>query len=266
MQFARVGSLQLAYYVYGQGFPVLMIQGLGGRAADWASVPGKLASRFQAITFDNRGTGQSDKPDEEYRLETMADEAIAVLDVAAGAPPNAHVVGISMGGMIAQLVALRHPQRVQKLVLLSTAPGGPHTVPPSSAAMTALIPDMSKPPEEIVRSAMQAITAPGFADGHPHVIREIVATAMSAPTPQFVFARQMQAIMTSDRYDQLPQIAAPTLVIHGDADPLVPHANGEVLARRIPRAQLLTLRGCGHLAMWEQPRELSAALLEFLSS
>jgi len=89
---------------------------------------------------------------------------------------------------------------------------------------------------------------------------------MSAPTPQFVFARQMAAIMASDRYDRLPQVAAPTLVIHGDADPLVPYANGEVLARRIPGARLHTLRGCGHLAMWEQPRELSAALLEFLSS
>ncbi|HVN86082.1 MAG TPA: alpha/beta fold hydrolase [Candidatus Binatia bacterium] len=266
MQFARIGNLQLAYYVYGRGFPVLMIQGLGGRAADWSTVPTTLASRFQAITFDNRGTGKSDKPDDEYSLEMMADEAIGVLDAVAGADTRAHVVGISMGGMIAQLVALRHPQRVRQLVLLSTAPGGPHTLPPSAAAMTALIPDLNQPPEEIVRRAMNAITAPGFADNHPEVIREIVATAMSAPTPQFVFARQMAAIMTSDRYDHLPQIAAPTLVVHGDADPLVPYANGEILARRIPGATLHTLRGCGHLAMWEQPRELCAALLEFLAS
>lgn len=265
MQFTRIGNVQLAYYIYGRGFPVLMIQGLGGRAADWASVPNALASRFQVITFDNRGTGKSDKPDEEYRLETMADEAVGVLDAIAGASTAAHVVGISMGGMIAQLVAVRHPRRVKQLVLLSTAPGGPHTVAPTPAAMTALMPDLTKPPEEIVRSAMAAITAPGFASTHPEVVRDIVATAMSAPTPQFVFARQMQAIMTSDRYERLAEITAPTLVIHGDADPLVPLANGELLARRIPGAKLLTLRGCGHLAMWEQPRELNAALLEFLS-
>jgi 3-oxoadipate enol-lactonase len=265
MQTARVGNLQLAYYVYGQGVPVLMIQGLGGRAADWSSVPVTLAARFQAITFDNRGTGKSDKPDEEYSLDVMADEAIGVLDAVVGSGVPAHVVGISMGGMIAQLVALRHPRRVKRLVLLSTAPGGSQTVQPSPAAMAALIPDLSKSPEEIVRNSMQAITAPGFAEAHPDVIREIVATAMNAPTPQFVFVRQMQAIMASDRSDRLAQIDTPTLVIHGDADPLVPHANGELLAHRIPGAALRTLRGCGHLAMWEQPRELCAALLEFLS-
>jgi 3-oxoadipate enol-lactonase len=193
----------------------------------------------------------------------MADEAVAILDTLGH--EQAHVVGVSMGGMIAQLVALRHPQRVRRLVLLSTGPGGPHTVAPTPEAMLALIPDMSRPPVELVRSTMQAIAGPGFAERHPEVIDTIVATALSAPTPQYAFARQMAAILASDRYEQLPQITAPTLVIHGDADPLVPHANGEILSRRIPGARLLTLPGCGHLAMWEQPRELSAALLEFFS-
>ncbi|MBI1816298.1 MAG: alpha/beta hydrolase [Deltaproteobacteria bacterium] len=265
MQTVRVGNINLAYYTYGTGFPVLMIQGLGGRAADWSNVPATLGERFQAITFDNRGTGKSDKPDEEYSLNTMADEAVAVLDAIAGSSTPAHVVGVSMGGMIAQLVALRHPQRVKKLALLSTTPGGSHTVPPSPMAMLALMPDLTKPPEEIVRNAMRAITAPGFADAHAEILREIVATALSAPTPQFVFARQMAAVMASDRYERLREISAPTLVLHGDVDPLVPYANGEIVASRIPGATLHTLRGCGHLAMWEQPRELTAALLEFLS-
>ncbi|MBI4514475.1 MAG: alpha/beta fold hydrolase [Deltaproteobacteria bacterium] len=262
MQIARVGRLNLAYYTYGEGFPLLLIQGLGGRAADWGSVPGLLESHFRVITFDNRGTGKSDKPDEDYTLEGMADEAVGILDAAGHA--RAHVVGVSMGGMIAQLVALRHPQRVQRLALLSTGPGGSRTVPPSPQAMLALIPDLSKPPEEIVRRALRAIAAPGFADAHPAVIQQIVAVAMDALTPQFVFARQMAAIMASDRYDQLPAISTPTLVVHGDADPLVPYANGELLAQRIPGARLHTLAGCGHLAMWEQPRQLAAALLEFL--
>ena len=263
MQFTRVNGVNLAYYVLGHGAPVLMIQGLGGRAADWGSVPARLAPRFETITFDNRGTGKSDKPDTEYDLAVMADEAVAVLQ--ACGHEQAHVVGLSMGGMIAQLVALRHPQRVRKLVLLSTTPGGPHTVAPTPAAMAALIPDMTQPPEQIVRSAMQAIAAPGFADAHPEVLSEIVQTAMNAPTPQFVFVRQMAAIMASDRYDDLPRIQAPTLVIHGDADALVPHANAQILAERIPGAQLVTLRGCGHLAMWEQPAELAQALSAFLN-
>jgi pimeloyl-ACP methyl ester carboxylesterase len=263
MQMTRVGSVNLAYYTYGSGFPIVMIQGLGGRAADWASVPDRLASRFRVVTFDNRGTGKSDKPDELYTLELMADEAVGILD-AIGAP-MAHVVGLSMGGMIAQLVALRHAQRVKKLVLLSTHCGGPNVVPPTAEAMTALIPDMALSPEEITRRAMRVITAPGFADAHPEVIDEIVATAMRAVTPQFAFARQLQAAMVSDRYTALQAIATPTLVVHGDADPLVPFANGELLAQRIRGARLHRLRGCGHLAMWEQPAELSDVLLEFFA-
>lgn len=263
MPLTRVGSINLAYYLYGEGTPILMIQGLGGRAVDWGTIPETLAQRFQVVTFDNRGTGKSDKPDTEYSLDLMADEAVAVLRAAGH--ERAHVVGVSMGGMIAQLVALRHPQAVHRLVLLSTTPGGLHTIAPTPEAMAALIPDMSQPPEEIVRGAMRAITAPGFADTHPGILGEIVATALSAPTPQFVFARQMAAIMASDPYADLPKIQVPTLVIHGDADPLVPPANGRMLAERIQGAQLLTLPGCGHLAMWEQPGALSRALLEFLN-
>jgi pimeloyl-ACP methyl ester carboxylesterase len=262
MHFTRVNGINLAYYVCGHGEPVLMIQGLGGRAADWGSVPARLAPGFEVITFDNRGTGKSDKPDVEYSLDVMADEAVAVLQAAGH--ERAHVVGLSMGGMIAQLVALRHPRRVRKLVLLSTTPGASHTVPPTPTAMAALVPDMTQPPEQIVLSAMRAIAAPGFADAHPEVLNDIVQTAMQAPTPQFVFVRQMSAIMGSDRYADLPAIDAPTLVIHGDADPLVPHANAGILAERIPGAQLVTLRGCGHLAMWEQPAELARVLFEFL--
>jgi pimeloyl-ACP methyl ester carboxylesterase len=264
MQFTRVNGVNLAYYVSGSGgVPVLMIQGLGGRAADWGSVPARLAPCFEAITFDNRGTGKSDKPDTEYHLDVMAEEAVAVLQAAGH--QEAHVVGLSMGGMIAQLVAVRYPQRVRKLVLLSTTPGGSHSVSPTPAAMAALIPDMTQPPEQIVRSAMRAIAAPGFIDAHPEVLKEIVQTAMSAPTPQFVLARQMAAIMASDCYPDLVSIHAPTLVIHGDADPLVPYANGQKLAARIPGAQLMMLQGCGHLAMWEQPEELARLLLSFLS-
>ena len=263
MDCVDVNGVNLAYYVVGEGAPVLMIQGLGGRAADWGTIPRALSRRYQAITFDNRGTGKSDKPDVEYSLAGMADEAIAVLN--ALGHQRAHVVGLSMGGMIAQLVALQHPESVDHLVLISTTPGGSRTVAPTPAAMLALIPDFSRPPEEVVRNSMRAITAPGFADAHPEVIGEIVATALAAPTPQFVFARQMAAIMASDRSADLHTIEKPTLVVHGDADALVPHANGVILAEGIPGARLLTLRGCGHLAMWEQPVELSRALLEFLN-
>lgn len=261
--FATAGKVRLAWYARGDGFPVLLIMGLGGRAADWGEVvPSALATRFRVISFDNRGTGASDKPDEEYHLEVMADEAMAVLD-AAGAS-RAHVVGISMGGMIAQLVALRNPGRVERLALLSTTTGGAAATPPSPEAARALLPDRSRPAAEIVRTAMGLVTAPGFAGKHPQVIEDLVRIALAAPTPGFVFARQLAAVMASDRSARLREIEAPTLVLHGDADPLVPYGNAVALQSRILGARLTTLAGSGHLPMWEKPDETAAALLDFL--
>jgi 3-oxoadipate enol-lactonase len=265
MPTARVGHVNLAYYVDGSGPPVLCIMGLGGRGTDWnPAFVGAMAPRFEMIRFDNRGTGGSDRPEEPYSLEVMADEAVGILDAVGRG--RAHVVGVSMGGMIAQLVALRHPTRVERLVLIATHTGGPSVVPPTPAAMGALMADRSRPPDVIAREAMTTITAPGFAARHPEAIEALVANAVRQPTPPASFARQMQAILASDRSPRLADIHAPTLVIHGTDDPLVPYANGEHLARGIPGARLLTLAGCGHLPMWERPADLVRELSSFFAA
>ena len=167
----------------------------------------------------------------------MADEAVGVLDALGHA--RAHVVGISMGGMIAQLVALRHPQRVERLVLIGTHAGGASVVPPTPEAMAVLGADRSRPPDEIVRQPMATITAPGFADrasggdrgarrarGRPADAARLRSRASSLP------------ILASNRMARLGAITAPTLVVHGSEDPLVPPANGAAIARAIPGAQL----------------------------
>ena len=261
----RAGEVELAYYVRGAGPPILLIMGLGGRATDWNAEGflAPLARHFTCITFDNRGTGASDKPMGEYSLDVMADEAIVVLRAAGHAP--AHVVGISMGGMIAQLVALRHPASVGRLVLIATHPGGPTVTPPTPAAMSALVTDRSIPPDELFRRAYRNIVAPGFAERAPDVIETQVALALAQPTPEVAFARQLMAIMQSDRLARLAEIAAPTLVVHGTEDPLVPPPNGAQLAAAIPGARLHPLPGCGHLPMWEAPAALAAVVGDFLA-
>jgi pimeloyl-ACP methyl ester carboxylesterase len=263
MPTTRVHGVTIAYEVRGAGPTALFIMGLGGRATDWNDAfIARLTPHLEVVTFDNRGTGGSDRPEEGYTLEVMADEAVAVLD--AIDRPRAHVIGISMGGMIAQLVALRHPGRVERLVLIATHGGGRTVVPPTAEAMRVLMPDRSLPPAEIVRSSMAAIAAPGFAQREPAAVDAIVALALAQPTPQMTFARQMTAILASNRMDRLGTITAPTLVVHGSEDPLIPPANGEAIARAIPGARLLELPACGHLPMWECPRRLADELLHFL--
>lgn len=266
MAFAKSNDLRIAYSVEGSGDEtILLVMGLGARSADWGrEFPALLSEKYRVVRFDNRGTGASDKPSEAWTLEDMAKDAVAVLD--AVGVERAHVLGISMGGMISQLVALGHPERVNRLVLLSTNFGGPGIVRPSAE----LIALMYSPPrgtstEEIVRQAMQMITAPGFADAHPELIDELVGYARVQPTAKAVFATQLQAILSNDRSERVRDIRAPTLVIHGDLDPLIPHENGVRLADRIPGARLETLRGVGHVPSFEAPDVLAKLVLGFLS-
>jgi pimeloyl-ACP methyl ester carboxylesterase len=265
MRTTRVNGVSLAYYVDGSGPPVLCIMGLGGRGTDWnPAFIAAMTPHHEMIRFDNRGTGRSDRPEEDYSLDVMADEAVAILDAVDRA--RAHVLGVSMGGMIAQLVALRHPARVDRLVLIATHAGGATVTQPTPAAMATLMADRTRPPAELVRAAMTTIAAPGFAEKHPEAIDALVANAVALPTPPASFARQMQAIMQSDRSARLGDIAAPTLVVHGTEDPLVPYPNGEVLARGIPGARLVTVPECGHLPMWECPDALAREIRAFLST
>jgi pimeloyl-ACP methyl ester carboxylesterase len=256
------GDVEIAWDVRGAGPWLALLMGLGGRAADWSEpFTDRLATRFRVLRIDNRGAGRSSKPPGPYELGELARDAIAALD-AVGAI-HAHLLGFSMGGMIAQLLAIDHGARVDRLVLLSTHEGGAAVVQPSDETMKAMA-GRGRDARGVVRRRVSAIAAPGWAEAHPETVERIVDLALDAPMPMHAFLSQAQAVLQSDRSTRVPGIEHPTLVVHGAVDPLVPVENGRRLARAIPGARLHELAGVGHLPMWEAPETLAEVVEGFL--
>ena len=262
------GDTKLAYSVEGDGKQtVLLVIGLGGRAADWGTTfPGALAEKYRVVRYDHRGVGASPPAPGGYTLSDLARDATVVLDAVSA--ETAHVVGISMGGMISQLVALEHPTRVDKLVLLSTDFGGNTLEPMHPDAMRLFAPEemvaRGGDPEAMMRFTMSVITAPGFVERSPDVERAMLSNVRAEPTSPNAFMAQLQAILGSDRSELVRGIRRPTLVIHGAEDKLIRPSNGRSLAERIPGAEFVLLERCGHMPMWEKPAELTRAVRAFL--
>jgi pimeloyl-ACP methyl ester carboxylesterase len=250
--------------VAGEGPTLLLVQGLGYATWAWASYVAPLAGRFRVIAFDNRGAGRSDKPDEPYSIELLAEDALAVVEQLGTTP--AHVAGISMGGYIALTLAQLHPDAVASLALISTTCGGPlaEGVPESTLAAWAAASALDPP--SFARETMPISFAPGWTDEHPDDFEELLAARLAYPTPAYAWRRQFAACEAFLAEGIDPRsVAHRTLVVHGTADRVVPYANADLLAGAIPGAERLRLEGAGHLALLERPGEITAALLRFFS-
>ena len=264
MHTAKVGDVNIYYESHGEGEPILLIQGYGQYSGQWATMIPPLSREYRVIVFDNRGTGQSDKPDIPYTIRMMADDAKGVLD--AIGVDSAHVFGISMGGMIAQEFALNYPDRLVSLILGCTFCGGAKAIVPTPEALAFLTnPEMAKlPVEEQARVTAPWLWTQEFIDKHPEAIEQYVDITSKYPTPPHGFARQAEAIMFHDTYERLPQIVAPTLVIVGDADRIIPAENSKILVSQIPNAELVVLENAGHGFFVELAAESDRAILGFL--
>ena len=242
----------------GQGDPLLLIMGLGFSLAMWRDLRPVLARHYRTIAYDNRGVGKSDIPLWPYSMAAMARDAASVLD-AAGVP-SAHVLGMSMGGMIAQELVLSFPNRVRRLALACTMCGGRRAVQARPEVRRALLsPFMSK--EHRIAALL-----PFLYDEHTprdRVEQDLQVLRHNAP-PTVGFIGQLFAIASWQSYDRLPQITAPTLVIHGETDRLVPPENARILADRIPGAKLVLLRQASHIFPTDQPERSRQELLNFL--
>ncbi len=259
MPFAIAGDgARIGYEVIGAGPPLLLIAGQASDRSTWHRVRDDFAAQHRVIVFDHRGTGDSDKPEAAaYSTRGFAADAIAVLDAAGVA--RAHVYGISMGGRIGQWLALDHASRVGALVLGCTTPGNAHGVrrPP------AVDPELaSGDPARM----LPYLVSPAWARAHPEVLEELAEAARRSPVPPGARRLHYLASEGHDAWDRLPEIAAPTLVLHGTDDEINVPANASLLAARIPGAELALIDGARHAYFWEHRAEASARVLAFLAA
>ena len=243
------------------GDPVLLIMGLGYPSDMWWRIRPLLDSRYRTIVLDNRGSGRSDVPPGPYPIPLMAADAVAVLD-AAGVE-HAHVFGISMGGMIAQELALQYPERVRSLMLGCTAAGGPTAVRAEPEVTQILMNRGAMTPEQSATAVIPYIYDPGTS--RDRIDEDLSIRLLWLPRSE-AYNAQLQGILAWESYSRLPQLKAPTLVIHGETDRLVPLGNGELIAARIPGAKLVKLPHASHIFPTDQTAACNQAIMQFLAA
>jgi 3-oxoadipate enol-lactonase len=263
---ATVGGITIHYNEVGEGDPLLLIMGFGMPGEAWlGSLP--FLQGFHAIYFDNRGTGLSSKPEGPYTIAQMADDAAGILEHLG--IERAHVYGVSMGGMIAQELALRHARRVRSLVLGCTMCGGWHAKLGDPAVLDTLLEVFrnmgTMDPTAWAELQLPLLFPKAWVDANPG-IRDLLALGarLLPPTPPETPHALMAGMFDWSTYDRLPQITAPTLVVHGDADVLIPVENAHVLAERIPGAQLYIVKGAGHGFPAQDPAGVHQVVTDFM--
>jgi pimeloyl-ACP methyl ester carboxylesterase len=263
MPFTTNGTIQLHWESFGEGPAVLLVAGQGMTVDGWWATIPVLAQSFRVIAFDNRDTGRSSRTQWQYSVAQMAEDAVAVLDAAG--EQRAHVYGISLGSLVAQEVALRHPDRVQALVLGSSSAGGFAAYKPaaSSFAQTFLVRAGFMGPDEAAWAAVPYTYAEKTRRVNPERIATDIAHRTSSPPEPLGYLHQGTAVATHDAYERLNRISSPTLVVHGEEDVFVPPANGLVLAERIPAAQLRLWPEAAHMYTIDEPRA-DQEIAEFL--
>ncbi len=260
-------GITLAYEVAGAGEPLLLISGVGYGGWFWHKIVPGLAARYRVITFDNRGAGGSDKPAGPYTVPMLAADAAGLLD--ALDVKSAHVLGHSLGGFIAQELALTRPALVRKLILASTNHGGLKVIPITPEAMKVLT-DRSGDPLDLIRRGMAIAAAPGFAERSPEVVQELIQYRLTNPVPPAQYTAQvmagagMSALSDTQVAERLAALRMPTLILFGEADNVVPPGNAPLMAEKLPDARITLLPNTGHIFAIEDPAATVRALVEFL--
>ena len=263
MPFIDATGFRMYYEEHGDGFPLLLINGLGSDHLEWLHQFPAFEARFRVVVFDNRGTGKTDVPPGPYTTAEMADAAASLLR--ALGISRAHVLGVSLGGMIAQEVALRYPDLVDGLVLGCTGPGGELSVRPSPEAMAAFALAKGQDREAELRRMLPFLYTDACIRGRPEEIEGFIRRRLDHPTPPEGYLAQLSAAVTHDASSRLEKVRARTLVIAGDADRLVNWENSVRLAGRIPGAKLVVLPGAPHRLFAETADAFNREVLRFLS-
>jgi len=257
----NVNDCNLYYEIDGQGDPLVLIMGLRRNAEWWYRQIPELSQHFQVIAFDNRGAGRSDKPVMEYSIRLFADDTaglMAALDI-----ESAHILGISMGGYIAQELALNYPAKVEKMVLGCTGCGGEKAVLMSPERMQKFNANAGLQPEEILRRNMDIYFSDEFVAHNRKKIEEFVNISLRHCQPVDAFMRQFDACQRHDTAGRLGRLSIPTLIMTGDDDPLVPPENSYILQELIPGAELSVFPGGRHCFFIEHAEQFNKKVLDF---
>ncbi len=263
MEYARVGDLNICYELRGEGHPLVMIMGLTANMDWWdPETVEELSRHYRVLTFDNRGAGRTETPEEgDITCAQMADDTAGLMN--ALGIERAHVVGVSMGGMIAQELVLKHPEKVEKLVLCVTFCGGKNTVQ-ASREVYAVMMDSSGTVDDLIRRTLSIMFPEEWLEANKSHFEDFRERFLRAPCTAHNTVRQFVGTSKLDTYDRLPEIKSPTLVMCGAEDILIPPENSRIIAGRIPGARIKEYPGAGHGFQSQCREEFVKDLIEFL--
>jgi pimeloyl-ACP methyl ester carboxylesterase len=259
----KANDIEIAYNLHGDGETVILIGGFTMVKESWELQVDALSKHFRVVTFDNRGVGETTVPTQPFTIADMAADTVGLMD--ALGIDSAHIFGVSMGGLIAQILALDYPHRVKRVVLGCTTHGGRHAVQPQKEVMELLAKasDPSVPPEQAVRMRLPTILADRFIQEEPERVEELVRFALQNwPTPQGAEG-QMGALSVFNVKRRLEEIRCQVLVITGREDRMMPPENSELLAAGITGAELHMVERAGHNFFYEKPDEVNGVLIDF---
>jgi len=263
MPMTAVGDVEIYWESHGRGKPLLLISGVSGGTWSWEESVVAWSPHFRVLVFDNMGAGRSSMPDRPYTIKEMADHAAAVLDAAK--EEQACVLGLSMGGMIAQELVLNHPDRVSGLVLGCTHCGGSKRIPPTPEAIQRFADNRGLSPQEVIDKNLALLVTPEFLQGAPDSLMRYKERQLRAPfQPHYALQRQLGAIRGFDTSDRIGRIQVKTLILTADCDLLVPPENGRILANRITGAELKQFNSSGHLIYLECAQPFHDTVTRFL--
>ena len=257
----QANGLTINYEVHGTGEPLLLVNGLADDLSSWAYQIEDFSSRYHVITFDNRGIGGTDKPAGGYTTADMAADAASLLG--ALNIPRAHILGVSMGGMIAQEIALRYPERVDKLLLCGTCSEASEANKRLYRVWQDTAPKLGLP--QMMKEVLLWCFTPQFFQETPQAAQETEEALTGIAQPVEAYLSQLHSIQVHNATARLSGITAPTLVLGAPGDLIFPPFQSRQLHEGIPGSTLRFTAHGGHAFLWEAPKEFNDAVLKFLA-
>jgi pimeloyl-ACP methyl ester carboxylesterase len=258
----KAGEIELYYEEQGAGAPLLLIPGFGTGLWIWFKQLPAFAVDFRAIAFDPRGISRSDAPDTPITIRTIADDVAELLK--ALRVESAHILGASFGGFVAQEFAIAYPSVTRSLTLCCTSFGGPRHVPPSVETLQALASTKGLNTEDRVRENLLLAFSSEYVERNREEVERVIHLRAENFVSEHAYLRQLQAAMAFNAEERVSEIKAPTLVLTGDADAIVPPENSNNLAARIEGAQLVFIKGGSHTFFIEKADEFNRAVIKFI--